>query len=105
MKIKTENPNNEVSTIQMFEAMDEFAKAYNSIKKSHKNLKKFKKLLNAGLATQAEYDKYLENSRFFLSKQFEQIASCGMFCGQGEEDEHLARGKLHADDVIADATK
>ena len=105
MKIKTENPNNEVSTIQMFEAMEEFAKAYNAIKKSHKNLKKFKKFLDAGNATQAEYDKYLEDARFIISKRFEQIASCGMFCGQGDEREHLSRGELHADDVIADATK
>jgi hypothetical protein len=114
MKIKTntQHPISEedsnpcgISTNFMLEHMEQVSKALKVIKHTNKCLKNWKKALDAGKKTQAEYDATVETAKRILKHNFWIACEWGMGMGQGDDGDWETRSDLHANDVVEDATK
>jgi hypothetical protein len=84
----------------MLADMNRISQALKNIKHTNKCLKNWKKALNAGKKTQAEYDQVLISAQKILHDNFAMACEAGMAIGQNDELDWEERSELHAIDII-----
>lgn len=78
--------------------------AYKKIKKYHTQMKKWKKALNCGTKTQAEFDAVLIKAKELISDELTYASGYGLALGQGDDDAYRSRGDAFAANIVDDAT-